>query len=168
MNTLKGNFDEFCEKFDKQNVTVIGKSGKPVNNKLHKKFCSAVKDKLYTDYDKENIFSEKSIDPGIREELFIDEGQEEYIEFIRVVYLSYIEYLLRRNMINFDFIVMFAYISLMNKPSVRNNNRFDYIMIDEFQDTDEIQFRLIMLICNKMSGTLKMSLIKTQRELIMM
>lgn len=166
LNTLKGNYDEFCEKFDKQNLTVIGKSGKPVNNKLHKKFCSAVKDKLYTDYDKEIIFSEKSIDPGIREELFIDEGQEEYIEFIRVVYLSYIEYLLKRNMINFDFIVMFAYISLMNKPSVRNNNRFDYIMIDEFQDTDEIQFRLIMLICNKMSGTANLCVVGDWKQSI--
>lgn len=163
---LKGNFEEFCEKFDKLNNTATGKSGKPVINKLHKKFSSAVKDKLYTDYNEDRIFSEKSIEPGIKEEIFFDNGQEEYIEFIRVVYLSYIEYLLKRNMINFDFIVMFAYISLMNKESVRNNNRFDYIMIDEFQDTDEIQFRLIMLICRNMRGTANLCVVGDWKQSI--
>lgn len=163
---LKGNYEEFSEKFDNLNETVTGKRGGPVTNRLKKKYDTALKDKLYTDFEGENIFSDKAVNPDIKEDIFYDEAQEEYIEFIRAVYLSYIEYLLKRNMMNFDFMVMFAYISLLNKESVRKNNRFDYVMIDEFQDTDEIQFRLIMLICKNINGTANLCVVGDWKQSI--
>lgn len=163
---IEGSYAEFCSKFDKLNETVIGERGEPVINKLKGRFNAAIKDKLYIEKDDKRIFAEKSINPEIKEEIFNDKSREAYIEFIREAYLGYTEHLLKRNMLNFDFMVMFAYLSLLNKSSVRDSNRFEYVMIDEFQDTDEIQFRLIMLTCKNISGAANLCVVGDWKQSI--
>jgi len=44
---------------------------------------------------------------------------------------------------------MFTYLLLYEKPLVRREESFDYLMIDEFQDTNEIQFKLALLMADK-------------------
>jgi superfamily I DNA/RNA helicase len=153
---LKGNYEEFSENFDKLNAVKNGKKGE-VQNKLYNRFDSATKDKLYTDFNSENIFEDnKRINPGIKEEIFSDDLQSEFLNFMNDIYLGYIEYLLQRNQINFEFMVMFAYLVLYKNESLRKKNQFEYVMIDEFQDTDEIQFKIILLVCKNINGSVNL------------
>ncbi|MEO8664316.1 MAG: UvrD-helicase domain-containing protein [Ignavibacteria bacterium] len=143
---LTGNYKLFCERFDILNEKVIGVRGEK-QNKLYKAFNEFLGEKLYLDLNKDNIFHNKTfVNPEMKEILFND-ARDEYFEFMREIYLEYIEHLLKRNLLNYDFLVMFAYLILYNDKIARNNVQFEYVMIDEFQDTDEIQFKLIMLIC---------------------
>ena len=59
----------FPRNFDKLNAVKNGKKGE-VQNKLYNRFDSATKDKLYTDFNSENIFEDnKRINPGKRRNL---------------------------------------------------------------------------------------------------
>lgn len=151
LERLSGNYEAYNESFDKLNEIVVGVN-KEKQNKLYKRFAEIVNNKLYTDFVRENIFQNKIINPEIKEDLFNDTIQAEYIDFIKDVYISYISYLLKRNLINYEFMIMFAYLVLYNNRQLRKNTGFDYVMIDEFQDTDELQFKLIMLVCNNVNG----------------
>lgn len=148
---LEGNFREYSEMFDSLNVTETGARGEK-QSKLNGKFKAIVRDKLYIDFDKEKIILEKTVNPETIDEIFYDDKREEYLEFMKDVYFSYIEYLLRRNLINFEFMIMFAYLILYNDKNARKKMQFEYVMIDEFQDTDELQFKLIMLVCKNVNG----------------
>ncbi|MDQ3193663.1 MAG: UvrD-helicase domain-containing protein, partial [Bacteroidota bacterium] len=148
---ITGSFKLFCERFDQQNKKVDGKNVAEKQNKLYKAFNVFLGEKLYLDLNRDKVFLDKSINPEIKEALFHDISRDDYFEFLRDVYVQYIEHLLKRNLLNYEFLVMFAYLILYNDKTVRNNVQFDYVMIDEFQDTDEIQFKLIMLICKNIN-----------------
>ena len=141
---LKGNYNEYSEIFDEKNQRAEGARGE-IQNELYKLFKSASK-KIYLNFINENIFLDKTICPVIKEELFNDDSQEELLDFMREVYFEYLKYMLERNLLNFEFMIMFAYVTLLYNKSVRELSQFDYIMVDEFQDTDELQFKLIMLL----------------------
>lgn len=148
---LEGNFREYSVCFDKLNMPLQGVKGEK-QSKLNEKFKAIVRDKLYIDFEREKIILDKTVNPESKEEIFYDDKREEYIEFINDIYFSYIEFLLRRNLINFEFMIMFSYLILFNDKNARKKMQFEYVMIDEFQDTDELQFKLIMLVCKSMKG----------------
>ena len=152
---LKGDYARFSELFENLNMDEIGARGVKQNT-LYKNFDSKIKNNIYLDLpDIEEIIEGKGANPKVKDKIFFDESQQGLIKFINEIYFSYIEYLLKRNLLNFDFMVMFAYLLLKSDANVRAANRYDYIMIDEFQDTDEIQFKLMMLLAkeNKSGGT---------------
>ena len=159
LEKLKGNFEIFSREFDNQNEFKIKEDGNEKQNVLYKKFDGNIKDKLHDDFDKEKIFSGKSVNPDCKAYVFSDGIQEELIEFIRRVYISYIEFLLGKNFLNFEFLVMFAYLSLLNNHFYRKKIQFEYVMVDEFQDTDEIQFKLILLLCKNMNGKINLCVV---------
>ncbi|MEO8446575.1 MAG: UvrD-helicase domain-containing protein, partial [bacterium] len=148
---LSGNYEMYSELFDKENEPLIGKGGGPVLNNLRKKFVPTSKRRIYLDFNR-NVILEKTILPDIKEDSFKDATQEALIEFTRDVYFEYIEYLLKRNSLNYEFMIMFAYLILYYNKKIRESQQFDYVMIDEFQDTDEIQFKIIMLLCKDIKG----------------
>lgn len=151
---LKGDYEKFSDIFDKMNIEEIGARGAK-QNELYKNFSSKINYNVYIDLpDTDEILIGKCANFEIKDKIFYDDTQEKLIKFIGDVYYSYIEYLLKRNVLNFDFMVMFAYLLLKNDANIRAANRFDYIMIDEFQDTDEIQFKLMLLLAkeNKSGG----------------
>lgn len=152
VNELKGDYSEYGKLFDELNETQIGKRGGEINNDLYNIF-NGISKKLYIDFPDAKIFLNKRINPDIKDEVFYDTYQDEFIEFIRDVYFSYIEYMLKRNLLTFDFLIMFAFILLLKNKSIRKKNRFSYVMVDEFQDTDEIQFKLLMLLCKSINET---------------
>src|SRR6056297_1830830 len=41
---------------------------------------------------------------------------------------------------------MFAFALLMEEDKLRRSTQFDYVMVDEFQDTNELQFKLSLLL----------------------
>ena len=161
LSVLKGNFKSFSDLFDKHNEPVYSKakSGGENINRLKKNFSAAAKGKLYLDFDEEKIYAEKRVNPEIKDEVFFDDLQNEYIEFLKDIYVEYLEYLLDRNMINFEFMIMFAYLILLKNKKVREKMQFEYVMIDEFQDTDEIQFKLIMLLCKAVNDKINLCVV---------
>ncbi|MBS1513845.1 MAG: UvrD-helicase domain-containing protein [Bacteroidetes bacterium] len=149
LQRLKGDYEKFAELFDRKNIEEIGERGAKQND-LYKNISAKIKSNAYIDLpDEDEIFMGKCADPELKEKIFYDGSQDSLIKFTNDVYFSYIEFLLKRNLLNFDFMVMFAYLLLKNDANVRAANRFDYIMIDEFQDTDEIQFKLMLLLAKE-------------------
>lgn len=146
---LKGDYEKFSELFDKINMEEIGARGVKQND-LYKNLDAKIKSNAYIDLpETDEIFMGKGGNPNLKDKIFYDDSQEKLIKFINDIYFSYTEFLLKRNLLNFDFMVMFAYLLLKNDANVRASNRFDYIMIDEFQDTDEIQLKLMMLLAKE-------------------
>ncbi|MEF8854971.1 MAG: ATP-dependent DNA helicase [Haloarculaceae archaeon] len=78
-----------------------------------------------------------------------EEDREELKAFVHDVYVEYLEFALSRNYLTFGFLQLFAFVLLCEDPAIREAASFDYVMIDEFQDTSEIQFELGLLL----SGT---------------
>ncbi|MDY6788973.1 MAG: ATP-dependent DNA helicase, partial [Candidatus Nanohaloarchaea archaeon] len=96
--------------------------------------------------DRKELRDGKQIAREYAEEAF-HEDREELIDFVHDVYLGYVEYCLGRNYLNFSFVLMFAFALLCENHELRERLSFDYVMIDEFQDTNEIQLKIGMLLC---------------------
>ncbi|ATZ16769.1 ATP-dependent DNA helicase [Williamsoniiplasma luminosum] len=64
------------------------------------------------------------------------------------IYKKYQQHLFEQNLVDFDDLQILVYkIFRDNKDILQKwRNRFDYVMVDEFQDTNEIQFDLIKLL----------------------
>jgi ATP-dependent helicase/nuclease subunit A len=155
LERLKGDYEKFSKLFDSINAEEIGARGVK-QNELYKNISGKINANAYIDLPPiDKVLIDKCAHHELKDKIFYDDSQEKLIKFINDIYFSYIEYLLKRNILNFDFMVMFAYLLLKNDANVRAANRFDYIMIDEFQDTDEIQFKLMLLLAkeNKSGGT---------------
>ncbi|MHB9288810.1 UvrD-helicase domain-containing protein [Halobacteriales archaeon Cl-PHB] len=87
----------------------------------------------------------KQVPADVAERVF-DEDREALVAFVHDVYLEYLEFALSRNYLNFAFLQLFAFVLLCEDHDLREKVAFEYVMIDEFQDTSEIQFKLALLI----------------------
>ena len=148
---LEGDRKEFIEIFEELNRPQEGKNGKK-QSKLRGKL-SRFDYKTYLDDAPEKAElrgdrGTKSVRRDFCEKAF-DEDRDQLTEFVHDLYFGYITYCLDRNYLNFSFLMMFTYLLLHEKPNVRRDESFDYLMIDEFQDTNEIQFKLAMLMADK-------------------
>lgn len=67
------------------------------------------------------------------------------------VYREYQEALHKNNALDFDDLIMKTVELLQSDPEVKNyyQERFHYIMVDEYQDTNQAQFRLVSLLSSK-------------------
>ena len=74
-------------------------------------------------------------------------------EFIEM-YRKYEEYLLANNMVDFDDLLLLPYIILSSNSSlaVSISKKYNYIMVDEYQDTNDLQFMLLKLLCTSHSN----------------
>ncbi len=143
---IQGDWEEFKELFKELNEPTEGVHS-PNQSKL-KGDLSDYGDKLYTD-DAPRCADvrgdEKSIPEHWAEEVF-EEDREDLKAFLHDVYFGYLEYALQRNYLNFGFLQMLAYVLLCEDDALRRRVEYPYVMIDEFQDTSEIQFKLALLL----------------------
>ncbi len=67
------------------------------------------------------------------------------------VYQKYQEHLKQHNAVDFDDIIMLAVVLLLKNDDVleKYQNRFKYILVDEYQDTNSAQYTLIKLLAKK-------------------
>ncbi|MFT7823567.1 MAG: UvrD-helicase domain-containing protein [Sulfurimonas sp.] len=67
------------------------------------------------------------------------------------VYEKYQENIEENNLVDFDDLLMLTYRILDENPELRQktSNRYQYIMIDEYQDTNELQFKLLEHLCSE-------------------
>ncbi len=84
-------------------------------------------------------------------------GPEEYLaeakgdfrkEKVAQIYIAYQQLLKNNNSIDFDDIIMLTVKIFLNNPEILHyyQNKFKYILVDEYQDTNKIQFLLISLL----------------------
>ncbi|WP_036499375.1 ATP-dependent helicase [[Mycoplasma] testudinis] len=75
----------------------------------------------------------------------------EQCEIIKSVFKNYQNYLKKQNLVDFNDLLNFTYKILLSHPEVCQKwaSRFDYILIDEFQDTNEIQYEIVDMLAQK-------------------
>ncbi|MFH1706394.1 MAG: UvrD-helicase domain-containing protein [Planctomycetota bacterium] len=76
----------------------------------------------------------------------LDNDRSPLNAFVHDLYFAYVDHCLRAGRINFDFMLMFAFALLYADHGLRERLAFKYVMVDEFQDTNEVQFLLTLLL----------------------
>ncbi len=139
---LDGDYDEFKKPFREMNES----QGENKQSKLREKL-SGYKNKCFTldAPDEFEIRGDKQVPEKYAEECFFEE-RERLKSFVHDLYFFYIKYALSRNYINFSIMIMFGFVLLCIDHGIREEMRYDHVMIDEFQDTNEIQFKLTLLL----------------------
>ena len=131
---LRGNKEEFIKKA-KDSEEELPSALKKFKSKKTKMFYDLPEDlELNNEINPETLIQS------------LDENRDRLINFVHDIYFSYIETSVKENRLTFDFLIMFAFLELYYNKPARENNSFEYLMIDEFQDTNEMQFMLSLLL----------------------
>ncbi|ELZ17092.1 UvrD-helicase domain-containing protein [Natrinema limicola] len=144
---LEGDFDAFKDIFDEVNQP---RNGGSKQSKLRSKLGRYGKNKCYLPDapDRSELRDPrgtKAVPDEVAERAF-DEDRKHLIGFIHDIYIEYLEFALRRNYLNFSFLQLFTFVLLCEDDDLRESLAFEYVMIDEFQDSSEIQFKLSLLL----------------------
>jgi len=69
---------------------------------------------------------------------------------IAKVYDEYEKYLNENNLVDFDDLIALTYKLLLQNPdlAMQTSQKYQYIMVDEYQDTNELQLKLIQKLCS--------------------
>ena len=85
--------------------------------------------------------------------IFVDEAKKNasdkrYMQ-IADVYKKYEKYLIENNLVDFDDLLLLTFKILDNNEELakQTSQRYKYIMIDEYQDTNELQYKLLKKLC---------------------
>jgi len=145
-DTLDGDFDAFKSLFDDVNhPRNDGRKQSRLRSKLtrygsNKTYLPDAPSKAAVRGD-----GTKQVPPRVATHVF-DEDRDDLKTFVHDVYIEYLEFALSRNYLTFGFLQLFAFVLLCEDDGLRERAAFDYVMIDEFQDTSEIQFKLALLL----------------------
>lgn len=143
---LLGDEARFRAELGQVNQPISGENGPRYSRLLTK--LGSMRNKTFLQEkvtDKNDLKLGKQVDPQVMLNAF-HEDRERLIQFVHDLYFEYIKYALGRNYINFSFQLMFAFVLLMEEDELRRSTQFDYVMVDEFQDTNELQFKLSLLL----------------------
>jgi ATP-dependent helicase/nuclease subunit A len=143
---LDGDFDEFLKVFEEMNEPGEGSRG-PTQSDLRKKVRGSHKSKCLPEGAPKvgQVCGSKQVSEKYGKKAF-QEDRDELKQFIHDVYFEYLKYCLSHNYLNFNFLMVFAYALLCEDTELREELSFEYSMVDEFQDTNEIQFKVAMLL----------------------
>ncbi|MBN1618619.1 UvrD-helicase domain-containing protein [Candidatus Dojkabacteria bacterium] len=77
--------------------------------------------------------------------------QSSFDEVVASVYPKYEEQLREQGAVDFDDLQILPLVLFKENPTVleRYNNQFKYILVDEYQDTNEVQYRLVKYLAGK-------------------
>ncbi|QIB75606.1 UvrD-helicase domain-containing protein [Halogeometricum borinquense] len=146
---LDGDFEAFSELFDELNQP---RNGGSKQSRLRSKLSRYGRNKCYLPDapDKSTIRGgrgEKQVPDDVARQAF-EEDRADLKQFVHDVYFEYLEFALSRNYLNFGFLQLFAFVLLCEDRRLRDDVAFEYVMIDEFQDSSEIQFKLALLLAD--------------------
>ncbi|WP_424005587.1 UvrD-helicase domain-containing protein (plasmid) [Haloarcula salina] len=142
---LDGDFNAFKQQFDELNEPRNGGNKQSV---LRSKLGRYGRNKTYLPVAPEKSAirgNGKQVPDDLAQEIF-DEDRAELKQFVHDVYHEYLRFALRRNYLNFGMLQLFAFVVLCENHDLREDVTFEYVMIDEFQDSSEIQFKLALLL----------------------
>lgn len=82
------------------------------------------------------------------EEYENEHSYEKDINLIMSVFRKYQKKLVENNAVDFDDLLYLTYILFKNNPEVLNKyaTRFKFVLVDEFQDTNEVQYELVKML----------------------
>jgi len=129
---LKGNVEMLFRELNRKN-----------GEALRKKIISKLKEKElpYRGLDE--------LTDGVPEEFLrkaVDDPRKELIWLVHDIYYEYIRHSVSSNRLTFGLTALFALAVLYKDRSARKRFSYRYVMIDEFQDTNELQLKIAMLI----------------------
>ena len=142
---LDGEFEAFESLFEQVNEP---RNDGSKQSALRSKLYRYGQNKIYTPEApaKEELRGDgKQVPTGVAARVF-EEDRSELKAFVHDVYHAYLSFALRRNYLNFSFLQLFAFVLSCEDHDVREAVNFEYVMIDEFQDSSEIQFKLSLLL----------------------
>jgi superfamily I DNA/RNA helicase len=87
----------------------------------------------------------KQVPADLAERVF-DEDRTHLKAFVHDVYHEYLQFALGRNYLTFGFLQGLAFVLLCEDDALREAVAFESVMVDEFQDTSAIQFKLALLV----------------------
>ncbi len=138
---LLGDENAFFEAFETANTPRNGTQAP-----ARKRFYDAARGKLFfpPTRDRDDATDGNRIDPQAVHDAW-QAPREDLLAFVHDVYVEYLEHAIHRNQLNFQFLLVLALVLLIEDDDLREREQFDYVMIDEFQDTSEIQLQLALL-----------------------
>lgn len=76
-------------------------------------------------------------------------AEQNYYKKIATIYQNYEEYLRANNLVDFDDLLLLTYQILEENPDLakETSEKYKYIMVDEYQDTNELQYKLLGMLC---------------------
>ena len=95
-------------------------------------------------------YSEDSIEDVLNEHTYYGFATTDALRIAYSVYVTYLQECIALNEVDFQDLLLLAYKILATYPDARKKwrNMFDYIMVDESQDINDIQYQLILLLLN--------------------
>lgn len=145
---LDGDYEEFMELFERVNrPRNDGRKQSELRAAVGFRNC-CMEPGAPTKEDVRGPRGSKKVDEKYARKAF-HEDREKLKEFVHDLYYEYLEYCLGKNYLNFAFWMLFAFVILCERDSVRERLSFDYVMVDEFQDTNEIQLKLALLLSKR-------------------
>ena len=84
-------------------------------------------------------------------EIVIQKSQLPEYKKVATIYKKYQENIEDNNLVDFDDLLMLTHKILTQDDKLREetSQRYQYIMVDEYQDTNELQFQLLELLCSQ-------------------
>lgn len=81
----------------------------------------------------------------------LQKAQDSTYKEIAKIYGEYNNYLLEKNMLDFDDLLLLTYQILDKHQNLcdETSQKYQYIMVDEYQDTNELQYKLLKKLCTK-------------------
>ncbi len=78
-------------------------------------------------------------------------AEQAHYQEIANVYEKYEENLRQNNLVDFDDLLVLTYKILDENEDIREqtSSRYQYIMVDEYQDTNDLQYKLLKKLCNE-------------------
>ncbi|WP_418282060.1 UvrD-helicase domain-containing protein [Halorubrum sp. DTA98] len=142
---LRGDRDAFFELFDRANEPNEGAYGPNNSDTL-----SGVGSWDETGYAPDAPSPDEVVDgKQLRRDVVaraFDEDRDRLFAFVHDVYIEYVRYALQHNYLTQGLMLVLAFVMLCDDPTVRRTVRHEYVMVDEFQDTNELQFKLTLLL----------------------
>lgn len=98
-----------------------------------------------SDQDQKNAVA--YIEVWLRENHLDDFGNKEHLALFSI-FTKYFAHIKQNNLLYFDDLQLYLYQLLRDNSAVSKtlNSKFDYVLVDEFQDTDYIQFEILKLL----------------------
>ncbi|MDX1535312.1 MAG: UvrD-helicase domain-containing protein [Candidatus Spechtbacterales bacterium] len=153
-----GTFHSICVRILRENSSLLGYTSKFLIYDTQDQLSILKKVMKELEVDKKQIAPQKilSIISGAKDDLitpeeFYAEAQNNYEKQIAEVYRGYQKKLEENNGLDFDDLIMKTVLLFKNNESLlkKYQNRFKYIMVDEYQDTNTSQYTWLQLLAKK-------------------
>ncbi len=82
---------------------------------------------------------------------YINEVESPYKEILQRIFKQYQEYIFESNLVDFEDLLILTIKLLKQEKEVKKfyNGLFQYVLVDEFQDTNNVQYELVKLLVNE-------------------